>query len=144
MAKKRPVPGPARPTPIGDLRPDAIDTVGTIGERRNYNLQPGVTHFRLWPFSTIEWVADKVKYRARVIIENTITHNNVAFNSWHQDFSDAERAIALVSESLGGTAPRRVYNIFGETIDVHLSHVSEGAPITVTEVQALIWSMQQY
>jgi hypothetical protein len=76
-------------------------------------------------------------------IQNKKTRAMVAFNSWHQDFNDAQRAIALVSDSLNGIGDRRVYNIFGETIDVHTADIGGGAPVTVTEVLALIWSMQQ-
>jgi len=116
---------------------------GIIGERRNYNLQPSVTEYRLLPFSTIEWVGDQSKYRARVIIEHQATSNNVVFNSWHQDFADAERAIALISDSLNGIGPRRAYNVFGETLEVHTADHGGGVLVTVTEVLALIWSMQQ-
>jgi hypothetical protein len=118
-------------------------SVGTLGEKKNYNLQPGVTEYQLWPFSTIEWVAAEDKYRARAIIQHTESRDMVVFNSWHQDFSDAERAIALLSDSLNGIEPRRVYNIFGETIEVHTADIGGGPPVNVTEVQALIWSMQQ-
>ena len=116
---------------------------GAIGERKNYNLQPEVTDYELWPFSTIEWVAEENKYRARAIIAHKTTKNNVVFNSWHQDYADAERAIALLSDSLKGVGDRRVYNVFGETIEVHTADHGGGSVVTVTEVQALIWSMQK-
>ena len=67
----------------------------------------------------------------------------VAFNSWHQDFADAEQAISLVSDSLNGVVQRRVYNVFGEIIEVHTADIGGGPPVNVTEVLALIWSMQQ-
>jgi hypothetical protein len=38
---------------------------------------------------------------------------------------------------------RRVYNIFGEIIEVHTADIGGGPPVNVTEVLALIWSMQQ-
>jgi hypothetical protein len=117
--------------------------IGGTGERTNYNLQPGVTEYQLWPFSTIEWVVKETKYRARAIIQNKKTRALVAFNSWHQDFNDAESAIALLSDSLNGIGDRRVYNIFGETSEVHTADIGGGVPVTVTEVLALIWSMQQ-
>ena len=117
--------------------------IPTVGEKRNYNFQLGVTEYELWPFSTIEWVADKNRFRARAMVRHTVTSNSVAFNSWHQDFADAERAIALLSDSLSGIGARRVYNIFGETIAVHTSDVGGGKLITVSEVLALIWSMMQ-
>lgn len=112
------------------------------GEKANYNFQPEVTEYRLWPFSTIEWVAGQDRYRARVIVQNRTTQNLVAFNSWHQDFSDAERAIALVSDSLNGAGERKVYNIWAETIEVHTADIGGGTIVNVIEVQALIWSMQ--
>lgn len=117
--------------------------VGVIGEKKNYNLQPGVTEYQLWPFSTIEWVVDQERYRARVIVQHKKTKDNVVFNSWHEDYADAERAIDLVSDSLNGVGERRVYNVFGETIDVHTADIGGGTLINVTEVLALIWSMQQ-
>jgi hypothetical protein len=117
--------------------------IPTVGEKRNYNFQPEVTEYELWPFSTIEWVADQNKYRARAMVKHKLSSNNVAFHSLHQDFADAERAIALVSDSLSGKGPRRVYNIFAETIAVHTSDVGAGKIITVSEVLALIWSMMQ-
>jgi hypothetical protein len=91
----------------------------TVGERRNFNLQPGVTEYRLWPFSTIEWITAENRYRARAIVEHNTTHDNVAFNSYHPEYSDAERVIAAISDSLRGVGARRVYNVFGEVIDVH-------------------------
>jgi hypothetical protein len=118
-------------------------TLESVGEKKNYNFQPGVTEYDLWPFSTIEWVAEGSRYRARVIVRHTATKNMVAFNSWHQDFADAERAIGLVSDSLNGIGPRRVYNIFGEILELHSSDLGGGTIVTVAEVQALIWSMQE-
>lgn len=117
--------------------------VAAPGEKNNYNLQPGVTPYTLWPFSTIEWVTDQRKYRARVILQEKATKNMVAVNSWHEDYADAERAIALVSDSLNNIGPRRVYNIFAETLEVHTSDIGGGTTVTVSEVLGLIWSMQQ-
>jgi hypothetical protein len=128
---------PGRELELGGL------TLAMVGEKRNYNLQPEVTEYQLWPFSTIAWEAAQNRYRARAIIRHKTTHDMVVFNSWHQDFADAERAIALVSDSLNGLGPRRVYNIFGETIEVHSADIGGGSPVNVTEVLALIWSMQQ-
>jgi hypothetical protein len=117
--------------------------VGIVGERKNYNLQPGVTEYQLWPFSTIEWLAPENKYRARAIIQHKTTRDMVAINSWHQDFADAERAIDLVRNSLNGVGERRVYNIFAETIEMHTADIGGGPPVNVIEVLGLIWSMQQ-
>ena len=145
MAKKRVVrkkrtskptridPSILRPLPAGPM----------VGERRNYNFQPGVTEYDLWPFSTIEWVPGEGKYKARAIARHKTTNNSVVFNSWHQDYADAERVIEAFSSSLKGTAARRIYNIFGETIDVHTADHGGGIAVTVTEVLALIWSMQE-
>lgn len=142
--KKRSVPAPVTSTAVGDLRVDVIKLlVGTIGERKNYNLQPEVTDYQLWPFSTIEWVVDQSKFRARAIIQNKTTKDMVAFNSWHQDFSDAERAIALLADSLNGIGDRHVYNVFGETLEIHTADIGGGTLVNVFEVLALIWSMQQ-
>lgn len=145
MAKKaRRTAAPAAPVRVGDVRTDVLKLlVSTIGERRNYNLQEGVTEYHLWPFSTIEWVVEQGKYRARAIIQNIATKDMVAFNSWHQDFSDAERAIALLADSLNGIGDRRVYNVFGETIEIHTADIGGGSVVNVIEVLALIWSMQQ-
>ena len=77
-------------------------------------------------------------------MQHTTTQDIVAFNSWHQDFADAERAIALLSDSLNGIGARRVYNIFAETIEVHTSDLGGGTIVNVSEVQALIWSMMQF
>lgn len=118
-------------------------SVGTVGERKNYNLQPGVTEYQLWPFSTIEWVVPENQYRARVILQHKTTQDMVPINSWHQDFADAEAAIDLVRNSLNGVGERRVYNIFGETIEMHTSDIGGGSPVNVIEVQGLIWSMMQ-
>src|SRR5262245_24779870 len=99
-----------------DLNLAGLASLAVIGEKKNYNFQPEVTVYELWPFSTIEWVAGEGKYKARAIVQHKTTHDNVVFNSWHQDFGDAERAIDLVRHSLKGTAERPIYNIFGETI----------------------------
>ena len=115
----------------------------TVGERRNYNLQPEVTPYELWPFSTIEWVIGEGKFRARAMVADRDTGDNVAFHSWHEDFSDAERSIELLSDSLNGTTERPVYNIFAETIEVHTAHHGPGRIVNVIEVLALIWSMQE-
>jgi hypothetical protein len=126
----------------------AFDFAGTrfssaIGEKMNYNFQPEVTDYELWPYSTIEWVAAEGKYRARAIVQHRTTHDLVAFNSWHQGFGDAERPIDLLRHSLLGTAERPVYNIFGETIETHTADIGGGSVVNVTEVLALIWSMTE-
>lgn len=116
---------------------------GTIGEKKNYNFQPGVSQYLLWPFSTIEWEPKECKYKARVIVRHQTTNDSIVFNSLHQDFSDAERAIDIVRQTLAGTAERPVYNIFGETIDIHTSDHGGGTLVNVTEVLVLIWSMTE-
>jgi hypothetical protein len=116
--------------------------LGVIGDKKNYNFQPGVTEYQLWPFSTIEWVTGEGKYKARAMVEHKTTHDNVAFNSWHQDFGDAERTIDLLRHTLQGTAERPLYNIFGETIEIHTADHGDRI-VRVTEVLALIWSMTE-
>jgi hypothetical protein len=144
MAKQAPArPGGGSRRPLPSPGPVPIVPVGSVGEKKNYNFQTGVTTYSLWPFSTIEWVVADKRYRARVVVRDTTTHNLVAFNSWHHDFADAERAIALVSDSLNGVGDRRVYNIYGETLELHAADLGGGHVVTVSEVQALIWSMQQ-
>jgi hypothetical protein len=145
MAKRRPSARPAgesrRPVPVPG--PVSRIPLESVGEKKNYNFQPGVTPYTLWPFSTIEWVAAETRYRARAIVQHATTKSMVAFNSWHQDFADAERAIALLSDSLNGIGARRVYNIFGETIELHTADIGGGSIVTVVEVQAILWSMQE-
>ena len=117
--------------------------VAIVGEQKNYNLQPGVTEYQLWPFSTIEWLPAENRFRARAMIEHKTTHDNVAFNSYHQQYLDAERAIATISDSLHGSGARRVYNVFGEVIDVHTADHGNGNVVNVIEVLALVWSMDE-
>lgn len=128
MDKKRP-----------ELFPTGLFTVGIVGEKKNYNLQPGVTEYELWSASTVEWVPEQNKYRARAILKHKTTEDNVVINSWHEDYADAERAIDVVINSLEGVGERRLYNVFGETIEVHTS-VHAGGTVNVFEVQGLIWS----
>jgi hypothetical protein len=113
-----------------------------MAKKQNYNLQPGVTEYELWPFSTIEWLPKDGKFKARAMVQHKTTHDNVVFNSWHQDYGDAARAIDLVRHSLKGTAERPVYNVFGETMETHTAdHGNE--TVKVIEVRALIWSMTE-
>jgi hypothetical protein len=88
------------------------------------------------------WVADKDTYRAHVIVRHKTTFDAVVFNSWHEDYADAERAIDLVSNSPRGVEERRVYSIFGETIEVHTSPAGTGQHPSVTEVLVQMWSME--
>lgn len=111
-------------------------TVGVVGDKKNYNLQPAYTQFELWSASTIEWVVSESKYKARVLLKYKTSKDIVAINSWHQDFHDAERAIAIVRDSMNGVASPCVYNIFGEILEIHWS-----VDHNVYEVQGLIWSM---
>jgi hypothetical protein len=115
-----------------------------VGTKNNYNLQPEVTNYQLWPFSTIEWVSDQKKFDARVMLLDKTSQDVVAIHSWHDDFADAKEAIDLVSGSLNGVGQRRVYNIFGEVIEVHTSDMGGGTLTNVFEVQGLIWSMEQF
>ncbi len=139
--RRRMAKAPGRKTGGAGIDYTALKLTSVVGERKNYNFQPGVTEYDLWPFSTIEWVAAEGKYRARAMVQHRTTHDMVAFNSWHQDFGDAERPIDLLRHSLQGTAERPLYNIFGETLEVHTADI--GTVVNVTEVLALIWSMTE-
>ena len=77
---------------IGGERLDfaVLKFTAALGEKKNYNFQPEVTEYKLWPFSTIEWVPAEGKYKARAIVRHKTTHDMVVFNSWHQDYGDAE------------------------------------------------------
>jgi hypothetical protein len=88
--------------------------------------------------------ADKGKFNARVMLERKVTKDNVVLNSWRQDFADTERAIDLVRDSLNQVDNRRVYNIFGETIEILKAYHGGGSVVNVTEVLALILSMQDF
>ena len=135
---RKKIPGGYTPAMAGVKVPPAL-----VGDRNNYNLQPEVTEYQLWPFSTIEWLASENRYRARAMVEQKTTHDNVAFNSYHQAYIDAERAIATISDSLHGIGDRRVYNVFGEVIDVHTADHGGGMIVNVIEVQVLVWSMDE-
>ncbi len=118
------------------------EEAGAVGERKNYNLQPGVTKYGLWPFSTIEWVPDKGQFKARAILEHKDTKDNIALNSWHHNFADAEQAIDLIRNSLNQVGNRRIYNVFGEITEKHTADHGGGSVVKVIEVLALIWSME--
>jgi hypothetical protein len=108
--------------------------------RESDKLHPNsCTQYILWNYSTIEWAATEGKYRARALVKHKTTI--VAFNSWHQDYADAQRPIELVSNAFKQVGEWRVYNIFAETIEVHASPYGT-CTINVYEVQGLIWSMQ--
>jgi len=119
-----------------------LQSTPNVGDRENYNFQPGVSPYVLWPFFTIEWEPDENRYRARVIVKHKDTSNLVAFNSLHQDYSDAERAIDNLRESLAGTSKRPIYNIYGETISVRTTAIPSGGTWSM-EVQVLIISMNE-
>jgi len=114
---------------------------GVVGEKENYNLQPDVTEYELWAASTIEWDISENKFKARVILAHKTESHHVVINSWHHDFADAERAIDLVRDSLLGVGDRKIYNVFGETIEVHTSPRPGGTSVQIIEVRGLIWSM---
>jgi hypothetical protein len=126
--------------PAVDLTLAALKAKCAVGERKNYNFQG--SDYTYWPFATIEQLPEEhgYKYKARAIVVDASEDTyHVVFNSYHQDYGDAERAIAAVRESLTGDGP--LYNIFAETIETH-SHTSAGKLITVCETLALIWSFQ--
>jgi hypothetical protein len=126
-------------TMAGKMRLKPI-VLPAVGEKRNYNFQDPA-NYSLWPFTTIEQLPAEKRYRARVAIVGG-THDSgihIVFNSYHKDFSDAERAINFVREKMPSG---ELYNIFAETIDVHTSDVGGGSIVTVAEVLALVYSMQ--
>ena len=88
---------------IGGERLDfaVLKFTAALGEKKNYNFQPEVTEYKLWPFSTIEWVPAEGKYKARAIVQHKTTHDMVVFNSWHQDY-----ATRLAVETIPSLAPR--------------------------------------
>ena len=100
------------------------------GERRNYNL----SGFDLYAVGTIEYEPVENRFHSRIGFENKTVTEHVFFNSYHRNFDDAERAINFVKE---GKASGKLYNIFGETIDVHTSPSFSGP---IIEVLALIYS----
>jgi len=44
---------------------------------------------------------------------------------------------------LRGADANAVYNVFGETIEVHTADIGGGPPVSVSKVLVLIWSMQR-
>ncbi|MBM3163548.1 MAG: hypothetical protein FJZ79_09640 [Chlorobi bacterium] len=144
MAKKKTAEKVAGKAPVMDLSFGCVRIFPEKpGAKANYNLQPEVTVYRLWPFSTIEWVPVEGSYRARAIIQHKKCGDIVAFNSWHGDYSDAKAAIDLLSDSLNGIGSRRIYNVYGETLETHTADIGGGNVVNVTEVLGLIWSMQE-
>ena len=114
----------------------------SVGDQLNYNLDAGI-EYQLWPYSTIEWIAAENRYRARALIEHKTTHDNVAFNSYHQTYADAERAIAVISDRFHDIGTRPVYNVYGQVIEVHTSEHGPGQTVNIVEVLALLWSFQE-
>lgn len=103
-----------------------------IGEKKNYNL----VYYTQYTTVTIQWVENENKYLARVGF--TGDEGFVFFNSYHQDFNDAERMINFVKD---GKASGKLYNIFGETIDVHTTPTpGPHGETTVVDVLGLIYS----
>jgi hypothetical protein len=109
----------------------------TVGESKNYNFQG--SDYTFWPFGTIEQLPDDehYKYKARAIVADS-SDDMVVFNSFHQDYADAERAIAVVREALTADGP--LYNIFAETLESHSSDLGGGKIVNTCETLALIWS----
>lgn len=103
-----------------------------VGEKKNYNL----VNYTQYAIGTIEWVKNENRYRARVGF--TGAEGFVYFNSYHQGFKDAERMINFVKD---GKVSGKLYNIFGETIDVHTTPTrGPKGETTVIEVLGLIYS----
>ncbi len=105
----------------------AATVKSTVGEKKNYNLS-GYTQYHI---ATIEATPTPKGYRARIGF--TGPEGYVFFNSDHQDFADAERMVNFVKE---GKSSGRLYNIFGQTLQVNTSPTL-GATV---EVLGLIYS----
>ncbi|HEX6901889.1 MAG TPA: hypothetical protein VF789_19365 [Thermoanaerobaculia bacterium] len=104
----------------------------TVGEKKNYNL----VNYTQYAVGTIEWLPKGKRYHARVGF--TGAEGFVFFNSYHQDFNDAERMVNYVKE---GKASGKLYNIFGETLEVHTTPTpGPNGETTVVEVLGLIYS----
>lgn len=104
----------------------------TVGEKKNYNL----VNYTQYAIGTIEWLNNEKRYHARVGF--TGAEGFVFFNSYHQDFNDAERMINYVKD---GKASNKLYNIFGETMEVHTTPTpGPNGETTVVEVLGLIYS----
>jgi hypothetical protein len=104
-----------------------VTAMSTVGQKKNYNLA-GYTQYHV---ATIEATTSPKGYRARVGFKGP--EGYVFFNSDHQDFADAERMINFVRE---GKKSGRLYNIFGQTLQVNTSPTLG----TVVEVLGLIYS----
>ncbi len=101
-----------------------------IGEKRNYNLD----EYDLYAVGTIEYEQEKNRFQARIGFQDSHGTETIFFNSYHQNFNDAQSAINFVKE---GKESGKLYNIFGETTDVH---TSPSFPGPIIEVLALIYS----
>jgi hypothetical protein len=105
-----------------------LPTPCVVGVRTNYNL----AEYSYYNVATIEWETSNNRYHARVGFTAPDGHY-VFFNSYHDDFTDAEHTINFVRE---GKANGKLYNIYAETIDVHISPT-----LGITcEVPSLIYS----
>ena len=85
----------------------------SVGQRSNYNL----AQYTFYSVGTIEWEGSANRYHARVGFTAPDGHY-VFFNSYHPSFEDAEHTVHYVRD---GKASGNLYNIYGETIDVHTS-----------------------
>jgi hypothetical protein len=111
-------------------KPPAV--ISTVGEKKNYNLQ----NYLQYGIGTIEWIKNENRYRARVGF--TGPEGFVYFNSYHQSFEDAQHTINFVKE---GKTSGKLYNIFGETLEVHITPTpGPHGETTVVEVLGLIYS----
>lgn len=115
-----------------NLMPAYIPVKLMLGDKKNYNL----VNYTQYSVGTIEWIKSENRYKARIGF--TGSGEFVFFNSYHQDFNDAERIINFVKD---GKASGKLYNIFAETIDVHTTpSPGPNGETIVVEVLGLIYS----
>jgi hypothetical protein len=98
--------------------------------------------YALWPAFTIEQVPGEFpRYRARVTVIELASGDNIAFNSDHAQYRDAEEAVEVVRGAvIAPSGHPRLSNLFAETIDEYSADHGGGEFVNVMEARALIWS----
>jgi hypothetical protein len=111
------------------------------GDTVYYYFWPDGTDYTSFPYPRIQWHTDEKKYLAYAPVQHKKTGDLVYFLSWHDTFSDAERAISMVSESLSGKGDRKLSTVEGK-IDSKMEGYRNPDfpdPVTVYVVQVLNW-----